>query len=112
MFFFLLYGAHRDLHVLTHSFPTDALPILRIWLTVRTRFSCMLRIALSSMPASSLPATVSMRAVRSPSATDSASDKASRRGWVIRSEEHTSELQSLMRRSYAVFCLKKKKDRE
>src|SRR3546814_10222473 len=25
----------------------------------------------------------------------------------IRSEEHTSELQSLMRRSYAVFCLKK-----
>src|SRR3546814_1979002 len=27
---------------------------------------------------------------------------------VIRSEEHTSELQSLMRISYAVFCLKKK----
>src|SRR3546814_4790531 len=26
-----------------------------------------------------------------------------------RSEEHTSELQSLMRNSYAVFCLKKKK---
>src|SRR3546814_7905976 len=29
-------------------------------------------------------------------------------GW--RSEEHTSELQSLMRISYAVFCLKKKKN--
>src|SRR3546814_1756062 len=28
---------------------------------------------------------------------------------LIRSEEHTSELQSLMRISYAVFCLKKKK---
>src|SRR3546814_10176200 len=28
-----------------------------------------------------------------------------------RSEEHTSELQSLMRNSYAVFCLKKKKNR-
>src|SRR3546814_10743155 len=28
-----------------------------------------------------------------------------------RSEEHTSELQSLMRISYAVFCLKKKKNR-
>src|SRR3546814_6493776 len=28
---------------------------------------------------------------------------------VKRSEEHTSELQSLMRKSYAVFCLKKKK---
>src|SRR3546814_9135255 len=30
-------------------------------------------------------------------------------GGVERSEEHTSELQSLMRISYAVFCLKKKK---
>src|SRR3546814_3421853 len=36
------------------------------------------------------------------------------RGWwrpqraILRSEEHTSELQSLMRNSYAVFCLKKK----
>src|SRR3546814_4942498 len=29
-------------------------------------------------------------------------------GAVARSEEHTSELQSLMRISYAVFCLKKK----
>src|SRR3546814_4923876 len=29
----------------------------------------------------------------------------------IRSEEHTSELQSLMRISYAVFCLKQKKTR-
>src|SRR3546814_4705782 len=31
-----------------------------------------------------------------------------RRDWRPRSEEHTSELQSLMRISYAVFCLKKK----
>src|SRR3546814_5399535 len=30
-------------------------------------------------------------------------------GFNTRSEEHTSELQSLMRISYAVFCLKKKK---
>src|SRR3546814_1816987 len=29
----------------------------------------------------------------------------------VRSEEHTSELQSLMRMSYAVFCLKKKRSR-
>src|SRR3546814_2457316 len=29
-----------------------------------------------------------------------------------RSEEHTSELQSLMRISYAVFCLKKKKNKQ
>src|SRR3546814_2350752 len=33
-------------------------------------------------------------------------------GWsTLRSEEHTSELQSLMRISYAVFCLKKKNTR-
>src|SRR3546814_2211723 len=29
-------------------------------------------------------------------------------GYMLKSEEHTSELQSLMRNSYAVFCLKKK----
>src|SRR3546814_1249439 len=32
-----------------------------------------------------------------------------RKAGVVRSEEHTSELQSLMRISYAVFCLQKKK---
>src|SRR3546814_5004531 len=43
------------------------------------------------------------------------SSKASGQSWSmtsycpVRSEEHTSELQSLMRISYAVFCLKKKK---
>src|SRR3546814_4108885 len=31
---------------------------------------------------------------------------------IVRSEEHTSELQSLMRISYAVFCLKKKKPKQ
>src|SRR3546814_5583303 len=36
-----------------------------------------------------------------------------RRGYVVvRSEEHTSELQSLMRISYAVFCLKKKSKKQ
>src|SRR3546814_8672917 len=35
-----------------------------------------------------------------------------RRVLQARSEEHTSELQSLMRISYAVFCLKKKKKRQ
>src|SRR3546814_10541068 len=43
-----------------------------------------------------------------------------RRGWKLsapkaaprRSEEHTSELQSLMRLSYAVFCLKQKKKKQ
>src|SRR3546814_7823852 len=35
-------------------------------------------------------------------------DEIDRRPQRLRSEEHTSELQSLMRISYAVFCLKKK----
>src|SRR3546814_5547217 len=35
---------------------------------------------------------------------------AGHRAAMLRSEEHTSELQSLMRISYAVFCLKKKKE--
>src|SRR3546814_9583040 len=47
------------------------------------------------------PATASARISR-PSCGSFASSRA-------RSEEHTSELQSLMRISYAVFCLKKKK---
>src|SRR3546814_7586401 len=38
-----------------------------------------------------------------------AADRRHRRLWAVhRSEEHTSELQSLMRISYAVFCLTKK----
>src|SRR3546814_9459739 len=44
-----------------------------------------------------------------------AADDVDRRGWgrglAVRSEAHTSELQSLMRISYAVFCLKKKKQK-
>src|SRR3546814_5612692 len=36
----------------------------------------------------------------------------SRPGIALRSEEHTSELQSLMRISYAVFCLKKNKNNQ
>src|SRR3546814_4623111 len=43
------------------------------------------------------------RAARRPSAVAGDFDRP------VRSEEHTSELQSLMRISYAVFCLKKKK---
>src|SRR3546814_2428358 len=39
------------------------------------------------------------------------SGRALTEGLPFRSEEHTSELQSLMRISYAVFCLKKKKQK-
>src|SRR3546814_2089536 len=49
---------------------------------------------------------------REPGATIIADVKASQALYdrIARSEEHTSELQSLMRISYAVFCLKKKKE--
>src|SRR3546814_4288902 len=43
-----------------------------------------------------------------PVRASSANSRASAVVEMIRSEEHTSELQSLMRISYAVFCLKKK----
>src|SRR3546814_3169495 len=55
------------------------------------------------------------RSVQQGVAIDRSSDQAddpyrgSSRQPIRRSEEHTSELQSLMRISYAVFCLKKKK---
>src|SRR3546814_4199333 len=45
---------------------------------------------------------------RRSAASAAAAGSSARRTWVRRSEEHTSELQSLMRISYAVFCLKKK----
>src|SRR3546814_2292922 len=44
-----------------------------------------------------------------PAATVTAVEDARTRQLAARSEEHTSELQSLMRISYAGFCLKKKK---
>src|SRR3546814_7691609 len=56
--------------------------------------------------------TAAKRAVtRSPNTCASVwpnSTPSSRTPHAVRSEEHTSELQSLMRISYAVFCLKKK----
>src|SRR3546814_3626030 len=50
------------------------------------------------------PQTIAMMLARTGGARTDAAD------YAIRSEEHTSELQSLMRISYAVFCLKKKKN--
>src|SRR3546814_8117651 len=44
-----------------------------------------------------------------PASSADASSRAASAFPMVRSEEHTSELQSLMRISYAVFCLKKKK---
>src|SRR3546814_6398854 len=59
------------------------------------------------LPAVDQPAPASPR-LRSPYARLADPAAAARSGIAGRSEEHTSELQSLMRISYAVFCLKKK----
>src|SRR3546814_4131757 len=67
------------------------------------RWIMMLDIASVRMP--SRPYPTSILTLRSPGATISSAPLSS----PFRSEEHTSELQSLMRNSYAVFCLKKKK---
>src|SRR3546814_9975327 len=66
-------------------------------------FSGSVRMRLKSSRVSALSST---RIGRRPCSSASMSD-----GLAMRSEEHTSELQSLMRISYAVFCLKKKNDK-
>src|SRR3546814_6857085 len=50
--------------------------------------------------------------LQSPSAALDRNRRALHHNDIFRSEEHTSELQSLMRISYAVFCLKKKKKKK
>src|SRR3546814_4542775 len=94
-FFFKVYGDHRDLHVLTHSFPTrrssDLAPPAP---TARGN---------ARPTRSTAPLTLSEVEEGAPRPTALPPPPRP-----TRSEEHTSELQSLMRISYAVFCLKKK----
>src|SRR3546814_20556332 len=104
-FLFYLYGVHRDLHVLTHSFPprrSSDLPARRMFRPAEIGGRSALALGRASAIAPRGPhGRARQRAI---SCTRL---KASQAG-VARSEEHTSELQSLMRISYAVFCLKKK----
>src|SRR3546814_5551607 len=96
-FFFYRDGDHRDLHVLTHSCPTR-------------RSSDLSFSTAAAGCASGLSARASV--IARPSQKTVPSDRrlirTSSSVPTIRSEEHTSELQSLMRISYSVFCLKKK----
>src|SRR3546814_4458663 len=97
-------GDHRDLHVLTHSFPTRRSSDLA-----------------ARAKADAYAAAANLRVTRvlaisdggqggyMPQMADMEARIAAPPTVVPRSEEHTSELQSLMRISYAVFCLKKKK---
>src|SRR3546814_2477661 len=92
LFFFYIYGHHRELHGLTPSFPTRRSSDLRRRGPVPARRGAAAR----ADSRAAIRASHSSRRRRSSAASG-------------RSEEHTSELQSLMRNSYAVFCLKKKK---
>src|SRR3546814_198829 len=70
------------------------------------------RLALQHHAFSSLECSCPLKPSSCASASRFAPGGTSRHRWLslaLRSEEHTSELQSLMRISYAVFCLKKKK---
>src|SRR3546814_10536828 len=98
---------------------------------MRMRLLCLMVVSGLTAPACHAQSPQGQRATRAPADVETSMDAPSQpetrsgpasrfatldeylafleKGAAIRSEEHTSELQSLMRISYAVFCLKKKK---
>src|SRR3546814_10043611 len=94
------YGDHRDLHVPTPSSPPPRSSDLCRRCAPRT--NCLS--SASRCAAACSTERPSSAPIRSPRCAESAAASPYPR----RSEEHTSELQSLMRISYAVFCLQKK----
>src|SRR3546814_9619338 len=100
--FMCVSGSHRDLHGLTHTFPTrrtsDLTSAVRACLILNiVRPFCVYGASRGFATTPSSPAPSNCSNQRSASA-----------GSPVRSVEHTSELQSLMRISYAVLCLNKK----
>src|SRR3546814_5040603 len=108
IFFVYRYGDHRVLPLLTHSFPTRRASDLPDGGPETAPQACACRhpylVLLPVGFAVPLPLPVARCALTAPFHPyhEAANPKTGR------SEEHTSELQSLMRISYAVFCLKKK----
>src|SRR3546814_3192870 len=68
---------------------------------------CPFSTPISGLPLASVSGSIAL--VQSPGCRGVDAPRPTRDLANVRSEEHTSELQSLMRISYAVFCLKKKK---
>src|SRR3546814_8235336 len=111
IFFFIVYGDHRYLHALTHSFPPRRSSDLTLLDHARTE------------PVADLGELL-VRKFDQPRGQGEAAIQVLhvlvRHGALVahvvielgRSEEHTSELQSLMRISYAVFCLIKKTNKQ
>src|SRR3546814_5111014 len=114
-FFFKFHGDHRDLHVRTHSFPTRRSSDLQNSATDSRRQDRGCRrpwLQRADLSKSGVrPATADCAMAPQPSRKSGEGSSIIWTRWRHRdrSEEHTSELQSLMRNSYAVFCLKKKK---
>src|SRR3546814_8253761 len=122
-FFFICTGDHRYLHVLTHSFPTRRSSDLLNTLYVTTEGAGLRKDGenlvaevegqeRARVPLHMLASVVvfggiylSPPLIQACAAGGITIVLLDRNG---RSEEHTSELQSLMRISYAVFCLKQK----
>src|SRR3546814_3627404 len=106
VFFFFNDTAATGIYPYGHTLSLhDALPIL----PCARSASRASRQGGSGSRAASRPASGNRGGGSSPSSTSgNRSDRRCRGGTRSRSEEHTSELQSLMRISYAVFCLKKK----
>src|SRR3546814_11606634 len=101
-FFLYCYGDHLDLHGLTHSFPTRR----------SSDLEQLREDALGFFRADDLPDSLAWVDALSPRHQRlfvvELADAIKESALTGRSEEHTSELQSLMRISYAVFCLNKK----
>src|SRR3546814_2923773 len=121
------YSDHRDLHVLTPSFPTRRSTDLQRVRNddeqaqpARNLRPAEARVAQKAFVAP-LADALDLRCLRAAALKEARHQSVSSSSRAIdrnssgetriaaRSEEHTSELQSLMRISYAVFCLKKKK---
>src|SRR3546814_8918324 len=99
MMFFSEDGDHRDIHVLTHAYP-------------KRRASVHGSSSMSQATVAPISSASPMKVSTSRSTTATAHSRHPSSGsttsgtWrAARSEEHTSALQSLMRISYAVFCL-------
>src|SRR3546814_3362172 len=108
--FFKLYGHHPDLHLPTLSFPTRRSSDLQLLALIVDLLNDPGYRVRDSRPFAYGHVELWIKAVFMDHIVD---DPVERLVCVFsrgqRSEEHTSELQSLMRISYAVFCLKKKK---
>src|SRR3546814_2164432 len=90
----------------------DSISARKSWFFFEGRYVC-LGAGIASNAGSPVVTTINQCLLRAPVATGAVGKehfhKDGEPASVTRSEEHTSELQSLMRSSYAVFCLKTKK---